>query len=142
MAAQFLDLLWPTLLLLGVERVEIKPGITRSNPLDFVSYPISHSLLMACVWALLFGVVYWLFRRRLTAVVLGVCVLSHWLLDAIVHRPDLPLYPGDSPMVGLGLWNSTPGTLLVEGAIFIAGVLLYMRVTRPKNRIGFMAGGD
>ena len=136
-AAQFLDLLWPTLLLLGIEKVEIQRGITRSNPLDFVSYPISHSLLMACVWGLLFGFVYWLFRQsRKTAIVLGVCVVSHWLLDAIVHRPDLPLYPGNSPMIGLGLWNSIPGTLCAEGVIFIAGVLLYKRVTRPKNRTG------
>jgi FtsH-binding integral membrane protein len=137
MAAQFLDLLWPTLLLLGIEQVEIKPRLTKSNPLDFLSYPISHSLLMVCVWGLLFGVVYWLFRQsRKTAVVLGVCVVSHWLLDAIVHRPDLPLYPGNSPMVGLGLWDSLSGTLAVEGIIFTVGVVLYSRVTRPKNRIG------
>lgn len=136
-AAQFLDLLWPTLLLLGIEDVEIKPGITRSNPLNFTNYPISHSLLIVCVWSLLFGVMHWLFQRnKRTAVVLGICVLSHWLLDVIVHRPDLPLYPGNSPRVGLGLWNSVPGTLLVEGIIFTVGLVLYLRVTRAKNRIG------
>ena len=68
--------------------------------------------------------------------VLGGCVLSHWLLDLIVHRRDLPLYPGNSPLLGFGLWNSVGGTLLVEGIIFAAGVLLYIRVTRPKDRIG------
>jgi hypothetical protein len=137
LAAQFLDLLWPTLLLLGLERVEIKPGITRSNPLDFVSYPISHSLLMACVWGLLFAIVHWAFRKdRRAAIVLGLCVLSHWLLDFIVHIPDLPLYPGDSPRVGLGLWNSVAGTLGVEGVIFVSGVALYLRTTRATNRRG------
>src|SRR5947209_16548501 len=77
LAAQFLDLLWPTLLLLGIEHVEIKPGITKSNPLDFTSYPISHSLLMVCAWALLFGIVSWIVRKDMrTAIVLGLCVLS------------------------------------------------------------------
>ena len=90
LAAQFLDLLWPTLLLLGIERVEIRPDMTRSNPLDFVSYPISHSLVMVCVWSVLFASAYWYLRRSTkAAVVIGVCVLSHWLLDLIVHRPDL-----------------------------------------------------
>src|SRR5262245_47114382 len=110
LAAQFLDLLWPTLLLLGIEQVEIAPGITKATPLDFTSYPISHSLLTACMWGLLFGTVYWLVREDLKiATVLGLCVVSHWVLDFVVHRPDLPLYPGDSPRVGLGLWNSVPG---------------------------------
>jgi hypothetical protein len=140
LAAQFLDLLWPTLLLLGTERLDIKPGMARSNPLDFVSYPISHSFLMVCVWSLLFGSAYWFFRRSTkTALVLGFCVLSHWWLDLIVHRPDLPLYPGNSPLLGLGLWNSVGGTLLVEGIIFATGIVLYTRVTRTEDRIGTYA---
>src|SRR4051794_23037360 len=104
LAAQLLDLMWPTLLLLGLEHVEIKPGINKVTPLDFTSYPITHSLLMVLGWGLLFGFVYW--RRQKNAkgaVVLGLCVVSHWLLDLIVHRPDLPLYPGDSPKLGMGL---------------------------------------
>lgn len=137
LAAQFVDLLWATLLLLGLEHVEIKPGVTKITPLDFVSYPISHSLLMVCVWGLLFGVIYWRVRKRMKgAVVLGVCVVSHWVLDLIVHRPDLPLYPGESPRLGLGLWNSLGGALLLEGLIFVAGLVLYLRVTRAKNRVG------
>src|SRR5215831_9320071 len=88
LAAQFLDLIWPTFLLLGIERVEIKPGITKATPLDFVSYPISHSLFVVCIWGLLFGVVYGLVRKDSgAALVLGICVVSHWLLDLIVHRP-------------------------------------------------------
>ena len=137
MAAQFLDLLWPTLLLLGIEQVEIQPGITRSNPLNFTCYPISHSLVMACLWSVLFAVAYWLARRKAkTAVVLGFCVVSHWLLDAVVHRPDLPLYPGKAPLIGLGLWNSVLGTFLPEGVIFGAGLVLYSRITRPKDHSG------
>ena len=137
LATQFVDLLWPTLLLLGLERVEIAPGITRIAPLDFVSYPISHSLLMVGVWGLLFGFVYALVRKkRRGAVVLGLLVVSHWVLDLVVHRPDLPLYPGASPVVGLGLWHSLVGTLLVEGLLFVAGVGLYVRATQAKNRVG------
>lgn len=137
LAAQFVDLLWPALLLLGVENVDIEPGITKLTPLNFVSYPISHSLLTVCGWGLLFGVIYWLVKRSAKgALVLGLCVVSHWALDLIVHRPDLPLYPGASPRLGLGLWNSLGGTLLVEGLFFVAGVTLYLRVTEAKNRAG------
>ena len=137
LAAQFVDLLWPTLLLLGIERVEIKPGITQFTPLHFVSYPISHSLLMVCVWGLLFGLIYGVVQKnKQGALVLGLGVVSHWILDLIVHRPDLPLYPGESPLLGLGLWNSLVGTFVVEGVIFIVGLVLYLRVTRPRNRAG------
>ena len=137
LAAQFLDLVWPTLLLLGVESVEISPGITKMTPLDFTYYPFTHSLLMATVWGLLFGLVYWLLRKnRKAALVLGLCVVSHWLLDLVVHRPDLPLIPGDSIKVGLGLWNSPAGTLIVEGIIFTLGLWLYLRTTRARNKAG------
>ncbi|MFC1614102.1 metal-dependent hydrolase [Gemmatimonadota bacterium] len=137
LAAQFVDLLWPTLLLVGLENVEIVPGITKLTPLEFSSYPISHSLLMVCVWGLLFGVIYWLVKKNPKgALVLGLCVVSHWVLDLLVHRPDLPLYPGESPRLGLGLWNSLAGTLLLEGLIFVVGVMLYLRVTKAKNRAG------
>lgn len=137
LAVQFVDLLWPTLLLLGLERVEIAPGITTLTPLDFVSYPISHSLLMVCVWGFLFGLGYRLVQKNTKgALVLGLCVVSHWVLDLIVHRPDLPLYPGDASRWGLGLWNSLGGTLLVEGVVFVVGVALYLRATRAKNRAG------
>ena len=95
LAAQFLDLLWPTLLLLGIEHVIISPGISKMTPLDFVDYPISHSLLVVIIWSLLFGVGFFLFtRNRIGALLLSGLVLSHWVLDLIVHIPDLPLYPG------------------------------------------------
>lgn len=137
LAAQFLDILWPSLLLLGVEKVRIVPGFTAVNPLDFVSYPISHSLAMSLLWGVLFGAVYWLVRRyRTGAIVAAACVVSHWFLDLVVHVPDLPLVPGSSVKVGLGLWNSLPATLLAEVAIFAAGIAVYARSTRAADRIG------
>jgi FtsH-binding integral membrane protein len=136
-AAQFLDLLWPTLLLLDVEHVAIKPGPGQAQPLDFIDYPISHSLVMVVLWSVLFGVVYWLIKKdKKAAVVLGICVFSHWILDFIVHLPDLPLYPGNSPLLGLSLWNSKIFTVLLEGFIFITGILFYMQTTRAKNKTG------
>lgn len=137
LAVQFPDLLWPTLLLLDWEQVVIQPGITAVTPLDFTSYPISHSLLMVLGWSVLLAFLYWLIRRRTAAALLvGACVLSHWLLDVIVHRPDLPLYPGNGPKVGLGLWYSLPGTLIIEAALFFTGVALYVKSTRPINKKG------
>lgn len=140
LSAQFIDLIWPTLLLLGLERVRIAPGITRVTPLDFESYPISHSLALVCLWGVLIGVVYWLVRRYVAgAVVLALAVVSHWLLDLVVHRPDLPLTPTGATKVGLGLWSSLPGTLIVELLLFAAGVALYVRTTRAKDRTGTLA---
>ena len=139
LAAQFPDLLWSTLLLAGVETVRIEPGITKVTPLDFVSYPISHSLLMAGAWILLVGGTYWLLKKSIkSALVLGLCVASHWILDLIGHRPDLPLYPGRSPRWGLGLWNYPAGTVLFEGLLFAIGIVVYLRVTRARNRAGLV----
>ncbi|MBK9090071.1 MAG: hypothetical protein IPL90_13870 [Holophagales bacterium] len=140
LAGQFIDLLWPTLLLLGLERVEIRPGITRVTPLDFVSYPISHGLLSVGIWGLLFAGVYQLARRYAvgTATML-VAVVSHWFLDLLTHRPDLPLSPWSATKVGLGLWDSLPATLLVELAIFGGGLILYLRATKAVDRTGSIA---
>jgi hypothetical protein len=136
-AAQLADLLWPTLLLLGVERVVIAPGITRVTPLDFVHYPISHSLLMLIGWGALFAVGDWAWRRdRRGAAVLGVLVVSHWGLDLVVHRPDLPLWPGGATRLGLGAWDSLPLTVLLELAALAGGLALYRRATRAVDRVG------
>lgn len=136
-AAQWLDELWPILLLLGVERVRIVPGLMAASPLDFVSYPISHSLLAAIGWGVLIGLGYYLLRRRKTdAWLVGALVVSHWLLDVPVHRPDLPLWPGSAIRVGLSAWNSIPATLALEFGIFGAGLLLYLRGTRARDRVG------
>ena len=139
-AAEFLDCVWPLLLLAGVEKVEIVPGITRMTPLDFVHYPWTHSLVMSMVWGALFALAYWLIRRRTReAILLGSLVVSHWVLDWVVHRPDLPLYPGEAERHGLGLWNSVGGSLAIEFVLFAAGILIYLRCTRALDRIGTYA---
>jgi hypothetical protein len=137
LAAQFIDLLWPTFLLLGIERVRIEPGITRVTPLDFAHYPVSHSLLAVAGWAALVAAIYQLLRRYPRgAVVLGLAVLSHWLLDFVVHRPDLPLYPGGADLFGLGLWSSVGATVAVELPIFMGGLWLYLRATEASDEAG------
>lgn len=140
LAAQFVDLLWPTLLLLGLERVHVTPGITKVTPLDFTHYPLSHSLLAMIGWGVLFGAAIFLASRsRVGAWVCGLAVVSHWFLDLLVHRPDLPLSPGGSGRFGFGLWNSFGWTLILELAVFGVGLALYLRVTRAKDRTGNIA---
>jgi membrane-bound metal-dependent hydrolase YbcI (DUF457 family) len=136
LAPMLLDFLWPVFLLLGIEHVRVAPGNTKFVPLDFYDYPWSHSLLMAIVWIVLFGAGYWMVtRHRRAAVVAGLLVVSHWFCDLLMHRPDLPLYPG-GPKFGLGLWNSVPGTIIVESLILIAGVAIYARMTQARDRLG------
>jgi hypothetical protein len=137
LAAQLIDLLWPTLLLLGLETVRIAPGHTAVTPLEFVSYPITHSLAAVIGWALAFGVVYRSLGRPLAAAATtALLVISHWVLDFFTHAPDLPLVPGIDSKVGLGLWSSWIGTLIVEWLLFAAGVWLYLRTTRARDRAG------
>lgn len=134
--AFWIDLLWPVLLLAGVETVRIAPGITRVTPLDFASYPVSHSLLAVAGWAVLVGALAgWRLRDARAAWAAGAVVASHWALDWITHRPDLPLWPG-GPKVGLGLWDSLPGTLAAEGILLALGLWLYAGATRPARPSG------
>jgi len=135
LSAQFLDLLWPTLLLLDAEHVSIEPGISKVTPLAFTDYPISHSLLAVAGWSLLFGLVYYFItKNKRASLLVGSLVMSHWVLDAIVHIPDLPLYPGQSPKVGLGLWNNVLLTILIEGAIFVVGLVLYINTKKRQGQ--------
>jgi len=137
LASQFIDLLCPTLLLLGVEKVRIVPGITRVNPLDFEYLPVSHSLLAVTGWAVLVAVIYQLLSRYPRgAIVVGLLVVSHWFLDLIVHRPDLQLAPGSEIRVGFDLWESLPGTMVVELLIFAVGIAFYLRNTAARDTIG------
>jgi len=139
LAAQFVDLLWPIFVLLGIETVRIDPGNTAVTPLDFVSYPLTHSLLTGVGWGVLLGCAYFVHRRWLRgAVVVAAAVVSHWCLDWVTHRPDLPLVPGGSK-VGLGLWNSVPATVTIESLIFVAGVTVYLTSTRARDRAGHWA---
>jgi hypothetical protein len=138
-AAELADLMWPVLVAVGLEQVRIVPGVTAFTPLDFVSYPYSHSLLMLVVWGVVVGALYRAIAGgRRTFVALSALVVSHWVLDFIAHRPDLPLYPG-SARFGLGLWNSVPGTVAVEVTMFVAGLLVYVRATRSRDAIGMWA---
>lgn len=137
LAVQLPDLLWPVLLLVGVERVRVEPGITAVNPLNFEHYPYTHSLLGAIVQGLVIGVVYLLVRGQPRgAVVLGLGAVSHWLLDFVVHIPDLPLAPGLAERFGLGLWNALAATLVVEFALFGIGLWAYARSSASRNWVG------
>ena len=138
-AVTALDLVWPIFLLTGVEQVGIVPGATAFTPLVFDHYPWSHSLIMAAGWGLVLAA---LSRgsgiSRRTSLIIWGLVVSHWVLDYITHAPDMPFWPG-SPRVGLGLWNSIPGTLLVEGAMWIAAIVIYLRHRRATRWIGPVA---
>jgi hypothetical protein len=130
-AVQLADLLWGVFLLLGWEQVRIDPGYTRVTPLQFVHYPISHSLVGAVAWGLVAGAVYYSWPTRDTsrhwqaAALVAAAVVSHWPLDLVVHLPDLPLSGEGSARLGLGLWNSLPATLAVELLTFGAGAAIY-----------------
>jgi len=140
MAAQWVDLIWPILILLGIEKVEIGPGISSVTPLNFSYYPFTHSLAGVLVWAILFGTIYYYIKRNYkTSIILGLLVLSHWFLDLLVHIPDLPIFPGAGIKVGFGLWNSIAATLIVEGLVFAAGLYFYLKTTKSKNKIGTFA---
>lgn len=136
-SAQFIDLLWPILLLLGIEHARIEPGNTVLTPLDFYDYPWSHSLLMVTVWAVLLGFVYFKFSKyQRGALIVGSGVLSHWFLDLIVHRPDLPLYPYGTQLLGFSIWNSPLVAITLELLIFALGVTIYLRGTKAQNPAG------
>ena len=140
LASQFADLLWPTLLVLGLEVVEVDPGNTLVTPLNFVKYPYSHSLVMLVEWSVMFMLLYLALRRsRTSAITVGVLVFSHYILDLITHRPDLPVTIDGDMRLGFGLWNYPGTTLAVESVIFLAGIAMYVSVTRERDRIGKLA---
>jgi len=135
-----LDLLWPIFLLLGWEHVSVDPNSNPFLRLAFDSYPISHGLLAVVGWAMLFAALYYGFTRYLTgALVIWMGVISHWVMDYIVHRPDLPLYAGGARLVGLGVWNHRWVAIAIEVVLFAAGIWLYLRQTKPKDKIGVYA---
>jgi len=137
-AVQLVDHLWPILLLFGLEQASIEPGITVVTPLNFISYPYSHSLLAAIVYSAVFAVIYFgVSSYRRGAGVIALAVLSHWILDFLTHRPDLPIGFGDAKL-GLGLWNSLEATVITEGLLFLTGIVVYLRATRSRNWKGFV----
>lgn len=137
LACQFADLLWPTLLVMGIEIVEIDPGNTLVTPLNFIKYPYSHSLVMLLVWSIVFALLYRAWRRgHAGAITVGALVFSHYILDVITHRPDLPITIGGDARLGFGLWNYPGTTLATESALFLAGIAMYVSVTRERDRVG------
>jgi hypothetical protein len=138
LAALLADLLVWIFVVAGIEHIAIRRGITTTNALDLYDYPISHSLLMDVVWGGLMGGGYYAVRKYARGSwLIFLAVVSHWVLDWISHRPDMPLAPGLHTYFGLGLFNSRPGMLIVEGSIWLGGVLLYEHATRSKKRAGF-----
>jgi hypothetical protein len=141
-AVQLLDVAWAPLVLLGVEKVRIVPGITASNPLDLYYMPYTHSLVAALLWSAGAFVIYRLGIRAANtaaALVVAGAVFSHWVLDFVVHRPDLPLYD-NADKVGLGLWNLPALAFALEAALLFGGMWLYFR-TGVARRIATAAFG-
>ena len=137
LASQFIDLLWPIFLLFGWESVKIESGNTAFTPLNFVYYPFSHSLLGVLIWAFLFGLIYYFIKKNYKAsILLGVLVISYWVLDLLTHKPDLQIFPWSNVKVGFGLWNSVLFTMIVESIIFVAGIYFYQKTTKANNKKG------
>jgi hypothetical protein len=141
-AVQLLDVIWAPLVLLGIEKLSIVPGITASNSLFLYYMPYTHSLVGAILWSAGAFVVYRLVagrERDREAFVVSIAVFSHWILDFLVHRPDLPLYDNTSK-VGLGLWNYRILALVLEAAVLFGGMAWYLR-TRTNRRAAFLVFG-
>jgi hypothetical protein len=136
LAPTLADLLWPLFLLLGWEQVRITSGANPFLTLTFEAYPLSHSLVTLIGWGIVLAVLYrWRTGDARSATLVGLLVVSHWVLDFVTHVPDMPLYPG-GPKVGLGLWNSVAGTVIVEGSMFAAGAWIYLTTTRARDAVG------
>ncbi|MGD8712372.1 MAG: hypothetical protein PVG50_05990 [Thiohalophilus sp.] len=143
LAVQLVDVFWAVFVLLGIEKVRIVPGITATNPLDLYYMPYTHGLITSLIWAVAAVLLVRLvpkFSRWGTATVVGIAVFSHWILDLLVHRPDLPLY--DNTMkVGLGLWNYPVIAFLLELGLLVGGIAWYVARTRGsrRNLVGMIA---
>lgn len=138
LACRLADLLWPNLVLLGVETLNVQPGATVMTPLDFSSYPYSHSLLASLLWGCLFASFYVALSRSgfRAAVIVASLVFSHWILDVLTHRPDMPITLGETTKIGVGLWNYPIVAIPIELLLFGIGVWFYTRCTEPLNRKG------
>jgi len=141
-AVQFIDVLWSIFVLLGIEKVRIVPGITASNALDLYYMPYTHSLLGVLFWSLLaFAMCQFVpaLRGKRTGLILAAAVFSHWILDLIVHRPDLALYDSVGKM-GFGLWNYRGAAFALEMAVLLCGAAMLYRTAAHKVRLaGFVA---
>jgi hypothetical protein len=140
-AAQLADLLWVIFVLLGWEHARIVPGYTAVTPLEFLDYPISHSLVAAIVWSIVAAALYYSWPTRNTtrhwqaSAMVGLAVFSHYPIDVLVHLPDLPLAGNDSPKLGLGLWNNPTATMIAELIVFGIGVGLYVGLKSHRHPV-------
>lgn len=136
-AVQFLDVFWSIFVFSGIEKVRIVPGITATNPLDLYYMPYTHSLIGALCWSVVGLATYKLgWRSNLAAALLvAAAVFSHWVLDLIVHRPDLALYD-DTYKVGFGLWDYPVIAFALEIVLLFGGMFLYLRSTQANNAVG------
>jgi hypothetical protein len=150
-AVQFLDYIWATLVLLGIEKLRVIKGFTAGSMLDSYFHPYSHSLIAAIAWSLLAALLYkplcsWLgySYTKSAALIVGLAVFSHWILDFIAHPRDLAIYD-NKWKVGLGLWNYRDPEFALEIALVVVGIILYLtRNVMPGSRkvaaIGFGVG--
>jgi hypothetical protein len=137
LAVQFVDVLWGIFVLLGIEKVRIVPGITASSPLDLYYMPYTHSLVGALGWSLLAFLGCQLVpsvRGRRSGLIVGAAVFSHWMLDLIVHRPDLALYDSVFKM-GFGLWNYRVPAFILEMAVLFGGAAMYINTVTRKAKV-------
>jgi hypothetical protein len=137
-AVQALDFCWSGLILLGVEKARIVPGFTQASALDLYYMPYTHGLIGALILSILFGALGLAFvreRRAAAFAVIACAVFSHWLLDLIVHVPDLPLLD-NSMKVGFGLWRWIWISLPLELAFLFVGAAVYARAVPSRTRLG------
>ena len=129
-AGQLVDFGFFGLMLIGVEKMRVDPGISVMNPMDLYHMPYTHSLLGTAIWAAAFGAIIWLASRNRTGAMIGAAVvLSHWFLDLLVHVPDLTLW-GSEPKLGLGLWNYPAIEIPLELGLTFGALIFYMMRTR------------
>ena len=146
-AVQLADLLWGAFILLGWEHARIVAGFTAVTPIEFLDYPISHSLVAAIVWGLVAAALYYSWPTRDTthhwqaAAIVGLAVFSHYPLDVLVHVADLPIAGNDSPKLGLGLWNNPTATIIVELLVFGIGLALYVTLRSHRHPVRFVRLG-
>lgn len=138
LAVQFVDIVFFPLALLGIERLNVVENFTQSTHFELVYMPYTHSLVAFLIWS---GLAYALFRwvivkSHSVAVVVALAVMSHWLLDVIVHTPDMPLWSDASLKLGFGLWNNAIATYVLEAALLLAGLWLYIRSTTAVTKTG------
>jgi hypothetical protein len=142
LAVQFVDILFFPLVLLGIERLNIVENFTQSTHFELEFMPYTHSLVGSLIWAAVAYVVFGILpakevvNKKRVALVIAAAVFSHWVLDLIVHTPDLPLLGDNSPKLGFGLWNNALITFILEAVLLLAGVWLYLRGTKARTVTG------